>query len=76
MEFIARKGDSTSGYYKYHGNMMNWPGFHELPPWTSLMVQSGKNERTKALKTFERKTSFGEWKEKDSTLNAVVQISY
>ncbi|MEM6358886.1 MAG: carboxypeptidase-like regulatory domain-containing protein [Bacteroidota bacterium] len=76
VEFIARKGDSTSGYYKYHGNMMNWPGFHELPPWTSLMVQSGKNERTKALKTFERKTSFGEWKEKDSTLNAVVQISY
>jgi hypothetical protein len=68
---------SPSGIgYKYHGNMMNWPGFKELPPFTGLMVESGKNNETKRFRTFERKTSFGKWTELDSTLNAVITIRY
>jgi predicted choloylglycine hydrolase len=62
--------------YKYHGNMMNWPGFKKLPPFTGLMVQTGKDEKTIPFKTFERKTSFGPWTEIHSTLNAVVTIKY
>ncbi len=62
--------------YKYHGNMMNWAGFTTLPPFTGLMVETGKSIETKALRTFERKTSFGPWKELDSTLNAVVTVLY
>lgn len=62
--------------YKYHGNMMNWPGFKDLPPFTGLMIETGKNEKTMALRTFERKTSFGTWKEVKSTLNAVITVAY
>ncbi len=62
--------------YKYHGNMMDWPGFKSLPPFTGLMVETGKTKDTKNLRTFERKTSFGKWSEIPSTLNAVVTISY
>ena len=65
-----------SGHYKYKGNMMDWPGFSKLPPFAGLMVETGKHEKTTALKTFERKTSFGEWKEISSTLNAVITVSY
>ena len=75
-QFVKAQDDHASGYYKYHGNMMDWPGFKELPPFTGLMVDSGKKEETKDLLTFERKTSFGEWIEIPSTLNAVVTISY
>lgn len=63
-------------YYKYHGNMMNWPGWDELPPFTGLMVETGKHEKTAELRTFERKTSFSPWIEKSVTLNAVVVVSY
>jgi hypothetical protein len=62
--------------YKYHGNMMNWPGFKDLPPFTGLMIETGKNSKTQALKTFQRKTSFGKWEEVQSTLNAVITVSY
>ncbi len=62
--------------FKYHGNMMNWPGFDDLPPWTGLMVEKGKNEKTTSMLTFERKTSFGSWKELNSTLNAVLVYKY
>jgi|GEM_PF-3217198 len=62
--------------YKYHGNMMNWPGFKSLPPFTGLMVETGKSTETKRLRTFERKTSFGNWVELNSTLNAVVSVEY
>ena len=62
--------------YKYHGNMMDWPGFKTLPPFTGLMVESGKKDETAKLRTFERKTSFGSWTELSSTLNAVIQIIF
>lgn len=62
--------------YKYHGNMMNWPGFKDLPPFSGLMIETGKKEETKKLRTFERKTSFGEWKEVSSTLNAVITVQF
>ncbi len=62
--------------YKYHGNMMNWPGFRDLPPFTGLMIETGKKKETESLRTFERKTSFGEWKEIPSTLNAVITVRY
>lgn len=77
VEFIAAKENGNQRpFYKYHGNMMNWPGFKNLPPFTGLMIQTGKNEETISLKTFERKTSFGKWVEIRSTLNAVVTIKY
>ncbi len=63
-------------YYKYHGNMMQWPGWKELPPFTGLMVETGKNEKTLPYRTFERKTSFSPWIEKNVTLNIVLQIAY
>jgi hypothetical protein len=56
--------------------MMDWPGFRELPPFTGLMVETGKLEKSQTLRTFERKTSFGRWNELNSTLNAVVTVSY
>ena len=62
--------------YRYRGNMMDWPGFKNLPPFTGLMVQTGKSEETIKLRTFERKTSMGTWSEINSTLNAVVTIRY
>jgi hypothetical protein len=62
--------------YKYRGNMMDWPGFKNMPPFTGLMVQTGKSDQKKAYRTFERKTSQGKWKELDSTLNAVVTVQY
>lgn len=62
--------------YKYHGNMMNWPGFKNMPPFTGLMIQTGKDEKTYSLRTFERRTSEGKWREANSTLNAVVTIRY
>ena len=77
VEYIAAgRNGNNSPSYKYHGNMMNWPGFKSLPPFTGLMVQTGKDEKTISLKTFERKTSFGTWAEIRSTLNAVVTIKY
>ena len=63
-------------YYKYHGNMMNWPGWAKLPPFTGLMVETGKQKKTIPYKTFERKTSFSPWVEKNVTLNLVVQVTY
>lgn len=74
VEFIKPQENQPAGYYKYHGNMMDWPGFKDLPPFTGLMVESGKRAETEKLLTFERKTSFGEWKETPSTLNAVITI--
>jgi hypothetical protein len=68
--------DSGQRRYTYHGNMMDWPGFRELPPFTGLMVETGKLEKSQTLRTFERKTSFGRWNELNSTLNAVVTVSY
>ena len=76
VQYISPTPDHASGHYKYHGNMMDWPGFKSLPPFTGLMVETGKNEKTKNLITFERKTSFGEWKEIPSTLNAVITITH
>jgi len=77
VEYIAAgRNGNNSPSYKYHGNMMNWPGFKSLPPFTGLMVQTGKGEKTISLKTFERKTSFGSRPEIRSALNAVVTIKY
>jgi hypothetical protein len=77
VEFIAAGSNGNKiPSYKYHGNMMTWPGFKNLPPFTGLMIQSGKDEKTTSLKTFERKTSFGTWAQIHSTLNAVVTIKY
>ena len=56
--------------------MMDWPGFKTLPPFTGLMVETGKHSETEKLLTFERKTSFGQWTESPSTLNAVITIVY
>ncbi|MEQ9404627.1 MAG: carboxypeptidase-like regulatory domain-containing protein [Cyclobacteriaceae bacterium] len=67
---------TKSTYYKYHGNMMNWPGWDLLPPFSGLMVETGKSEKTEQLRTFERRTSFGAWIETGNTLNTVVIISY
>lgn len=68
--------EGESGYHKYHGNMMDWPGFRLLPPFTGLMIETGKRAETKNLIMFERKTSFGEWAVVPSTLNAVLTIKY
>ena len=76
VEFIPPDKNRPSGYYKYHGNMTDWPGFKDLPPFTGPMVEGGKKPETENLGTFERKTSFGEWQEIPSTLNAVVTINY
>jgi len=73
---IVKTLDGDKENYKYHGNMMTWPGFKDLPPFTGLMVQTGKDEKTKALRTFERKTSMGKWEEINSTLNVVVTIRH
>ena len=63
-------------YYKYYGNMMNWEGWNAMPPFTGLMIETGKTDKTTHLRTFERKTSLGTWVEKDATLNAVLAIRY
>ena len=76
VEYISPKDGDVGGYYKYHGNMMDWPGFKMLPPFTGLMVETGKHSETEKLITFERKTSFGQWTENPSTLNAVITIVY
>ena len=76
VEYISQKDGDVAGYYKYHGNMMDWPGFKTLPPFTGLMVETGKHSETENLMTFERKTSFGQWTETPSTLNAVITIVY
>jgi len=75
VEFMSPKSGDVGGY-KYHGNMMDWPGFKALPPFTGLMVETGKHSETENLLTFERKTSFGQWTENPSTLNAVITIVY
>jgi hypothetical protein len=75
VEYIEASANAAASY-KYHGNMMDWPGFKELPPFTGLMIESGKTDETFRLRTFERKTSFGEWKEIKATLNAVVTVIY
>jgi hypothetical protein len=56
--------------------MKDRPGFQDLPPFTGLMIESGKTDETLRLRTFERKTSIGEWKEIAATLNAVVTVIY
>jgi hypothetical protein len=76
VEYISPKYGNAGVYYKYHGNMMDWPGFKTLPPFTGLMVETGKHSETEKLLTFERKTSFGQWTESPSTLNAVITIVY
>ena len=76
VQIIPQENNQTGVAYKYYGNMMDWPGFKSLPPFTGLMVENGKQPETIKLLTFERKTSFGEWKEIPSTLNAVITISY
>jgi hypothetical protein len=76
VEHIAPSADLPYPSYKYHGNMMDWPGFKDLPPFTGLMVETGKTRETSALRTFERKTSFGKWNEIQSTLNAVITVHY
>lgn len=76
IQYIPPSDDQPSGHYKYYGNMMDWPGFKNLPPFTGLMIETGKREETKHLRTFERKTSFGDWQEIQSTLNAVITITY
>ena len=63
-------------YYKYYGNMMKWEGWKLMPPFTGLMVETGKTPETAQLRTFERRTSMGTWVEKDMTLNAVLAIRY
>ncbi|HTH55395.1 MAG TPA: carboxypeptidase-like regulatory domain-containing protein [Cyclobacteriaceae bacterium] len=75
-KIIVKTSQGDKETYKYHGNMMSWPGFKYLPPFTGLMVQTGKDETTKALRTFERKTSMGKWEELNSTLNAVITIRH
>ncbi len=76
VEYIVEPGNDAYPTYKYHGNMMDWPGFKDLPPFTGLMIESGKTDDTIRLRTFERKTSFGEWKEINATLNVVVTVIY
>jgi hypothetical protein len=76
VEYIPPKTAEETGNYKYHGNMMDWPGFTRLPPFTGLMVETGKRAETQTLLTFERQTSFGQWTEIQSTLNAVITIVY
>jgi hypothetical protein len=76
VEYLKPDKEGSQAKYKYHGNMMDWPGFKALPPFSGLMVQTGKNENTRTLRTFERKTSFGNWTEIPSTLNAVVTVAY
>jgi hypothetical protein len=76
VEYVAGSNSTLKGSYKYHGNMMDWPGFKTLPPLAGLMVETGKHDETRSLRTFERKTSFGTWHELESTLNAVITISY
>ncbi|GHN00962.1 hypothetical protein WSM22_24510 [Cytophagales bacterium WSM2-2] len=73
---VVKTPEGEHEEYKYRANMMNWPGFKSLPPFTGLMVQSGKNGKTVRLKTFERKTSMGKWSELNSTLNVIVTIKY
>jgi hypothetical protein len=58
VEYLAPSEDLLYPSYKYHGNMMDWPGFKDLPPFTGLMIETGKSAETNALRTFERKTSF------------------
>lgn len=76
VEKIEESGKDAHATYKYDGNMMDWPGFKDLPPFTGLMIESGKTDDTIRLRTFERKTSFGEWKEINATLNAVITVVY
>ena len=68
--------DAGNKSLKYFGNMMDWPGFDKLPPFTGFMIETGKSAESAQYRTFERKTSFGDWKELNSTLNAVVTISH
>lgn len=62
--------------YQYQGNMMNWPGFEKMPPWTGLVVDDKKRSGNTAFRSFQRDYSFGPWYELRSVLNAVVKISY
>jgi hypothetical protein len=71
---LVTDDEGISNQFKYHGNMMDWPGFEKLPPFTGLMIETGKTLKTETFKTFERKTSFGPWNELNSTLNAVITV--
>ena len=61
---------------KYHGNMMKWEGWNTMPPFTGLMVELGKKDKTRNFRTFEKKNLHAPWEEKELTLNAVVVVSY
>ena len=66
----------TTYYYRYRGNMIKWPGFDEMPPWTGLVVDDKKRPGNEQFVTYERKMSHGVWRRSESVLNAVVKISY
>jgi len=76
VEYIPSNGGNREGSYKYHGNMMNWPGFDKLPPWTGLMIEQGKDEKTERFFTYQRRMSYGDWHEVNGTLNAVLVFRY
>jgi len=62
--------------YIYNGNMMNWPGFNSMPPWTGLVLDDKDRPGNEGLITYERKMSFGKWRKRKSVLNTVLVISY
>lgn len=62
--------------YQYKGNMMNWPGFHELPPWAALKFQKGVKDKTASFKTVRKANAFAPWDEVDGTLNVVLVVKY
>jgi len=68
--------DKMTISYRYNGNMMNWPGFQKMPPWTGLVVDDEKRSGNEDFVTYERKMSFGKWHKSESVLNAVLVVSY
>ncbi len=63
-------------HYRYQGNMMKWPGWDDMPPWTGLVVDDKQRSGNKDFTCFERKASFGVWQRTGSVLNAVLKVSY
>ncbi|NJM26488.1 MAG: hypothetical protein HC859_14425 [Bacteroidia bacterium] len=49
METLSDAGHVS---FKYHGNMMDWPGWQRRPPFTGLMIQTDEDEKTAAFKNF------------------------
>lgn len=62
--------------YYYNGNMMNWPGWDKMPPFTALKVDDQERAGNKEFHTWERKSSLAPWRRSGSVLNAVLKISY